>query len=112
MEGNAMADIDLDAMSLADLNKLQKNVTNAIDGFKDRERRAALNAVEAIAKEMGFKLSELVDGSTKKAKGVSVPKYRHPENPSLTWTGRGRQPDWLKQALAAGGSRDDFLIKN
>lgn len=35
---------------------------------------------------------------------VEVPKqervkYRHPENPELTWSGRGKQPGWLRAAL-------------
>jgi DNA-binding protein H-NS len=38
--------------------------------------------------------------------------YRHPENADQTWSGRGRQPDWMKEALAAGKSKDDFLIKD
>jgi len=49
--------------------------------------------------------------SPKKAKTVSPPKYRHPENPEMTWTGRGRQPDWMKDALENGQSKDDFLIE-
>lgn len=106
-----MTSINLDALSLIELKKLQKDVTKAIDGFKERQRREALNAVEAKAKEMGFNLSELVDGPLKKTKIASSPKYQHPENPLLTWTGRGRQPDWLKRAEASGKSRDEFLIR-
>ena len=26
-------------------------------------------------------------------------KYRHPENAELTWSGRGKQPGWLRAAL-------------
>ena len=28
-----------------------------------------------------------------------APKYRNPDNPEQTWTGRGRQPTWVKEAL-------------
>jgi DNA-binding protein H-NS len=28
----------------------------------------------------------------------------------MTWTGRGRQPDWIKSALENGQSKDEFLI--
>jgi DNA-binding protein H-NS len=37
-------------------------------------------------------------------------KYRHPENPELTWTGRNRKLDWITGALDAGKSLDDFAI--
>ena len=106
-----MADIDIERLSLKELKKLQNLVTKAIDGFEERQRRDALIAVEAKAKEMGYDLSTLVGGQIKKTKVAVQPKYRHPENASLTWSGRGRQPGWIKEAEAAGKSRDDFLIK-
>jgi DNA-binding protein H-NS len=39
------------------------------------------------------------------------PKYRNPENPSITWSGRGKQPVWLSEYLAAGGSIEDVRIE-
>ena len=105
-----MADIDLDNMSLDDLKKLQKDVGKAIDSYADKQRKAALAAAEAAARENGFSLAELTGLTVKKSKDVSPPKYRHPENPEQTWTGRGRQPDWMKDALANGKSKDEFLI--
>jgi len=38
-------------------------------------------------------------------------KYRDPQNPENTWTGRGRMPRWLT-AVTKGGKvkKDDFLI--
>lgn len=40
-------------------------------------------------------------------------KYRHPENPDLCWTGRGRKPKWVEQWLAtAGATLDQLLIAN
>lgn len=105
-----MADIDLNSMSLDDLKTLQKNVNKAVDGYHDKQRKAALAAADTAAREMGFTLAELTGGPVKKTKAVSLPKYRHPENPEQTWTGRGRQPDWLKDALENGQSKEEFLI--
>ncbi|WP_342344670.1 H-NS histone family protein [Vannielia litorea] len=34
----------------------------------------------------------------------------HPENPTVTWYGRGRQPKWIKEALANGKRLEKFLI--
>ncbi|MEE4211361.1 MAG: H-NS histone family protein, partial [Parvularcula sp.] len=91
-----MAGIDLSAMSLDELKALHKDVEKAITTFEERKRLEALAAVEAKAKEMGFNLGELTGGKSKGKAGatVSAPKYVHPENPSVTWTGRGRQPGW------------------
>lgn len=39
-----------------------------------------------------------------------LPKYQNPKNPSETWSGRGKQPRWLKAQLRAGKKLDDLLI--
>ena len=39
-----------------------------------------------------------------------LPKYRNPKNPSETWSGRGKQPRWLKAQLRAGKKLNDLLI--
>lgn len=38
------------------------------------------------------------------------PKYRNPEKPSETWSGRGRQPRWVGAQLGKGKKVDDLLI--
>jgi DNA-binding protein H-NS len=42
--------------------------------------------------------------------GAKAPKYCHPEDPRLTWSGRGRKPHWFTEAIAAGHDPDDLLI--
>lgn len=39
-----------------------------------------------------------------------LPKYRNPNDPSETWSGRGKQPRWLKAQLRAGKKLSDLLI--
>ncbi|MDR2188929.1 MAG: H-NS histone family protein [Azonexus sp.] len=39
-------------------------------------------------------------------------QYRHPTNPALTWTGKGRQPTWVEFAIANGFSLADLAIEN
>ncbi|MBY5973274.1 H-NS family nucleoid-associated regulatory protein [Pseudooceanicola marinus] len=104
-----MLDIDLDTLSLGDLKKLQARVSTAIKTYEERQRKAALVELEAKAAEMGFSLSELTGQTGRKAK-VNPPKYRNPEDGTQTWSGRGRQPAWIKEALARGESLDTFLI--
>ena len=38
------------------------------------------------------------------------PKYRNPERPSETWSGRGKQPRWVGAQLTSGKRVDDLLI--
>jgi DNA-binding protein H-NS len=37
-------------------------------------------------------------------------KYRNPERPSETWSGRGKQPRWVGAQLRSGTKVDDLLI--
>jgi len=102
---------DFDTLSLDELKALQKDVAKAIVGFEARKLKEARVAVAAKAQEMGFTLAELSDGAaSSKSKSVAPPKYRHPENPAMTWSGRGRQPAWYKAAVESGMTADGLLI--
>jgi DNA-binding protein H-NS len=39
------------------------------------------------------------------------PKFRNPEEASETWSGRGKQPLWVVELLARGGSLEDCRIQ-
>ncbi len=103
-----MSTIDLNSLSLDELKKLRKDVDLAIKNFEDRKKKAALAELEAKAAEFGFSLNDLTGGV--RARKVNPPKYRHPENPDLTWSGRGRQPAWYKDLNGAGHAPEELLI--
>lgn len=48
--------------------------------------------------------------SRKGAGGKVAPKYRNPSDATQVWTGRGRQPKWVVEALANGESLEGLLI--
>jgi len=100
---------DLTAMSLPELQSLQKKVAKAIEKQQSRDRKKALAAIEATARDLGYSLSELTGG--KKASGSKgMPKYANPANPEQTWTGKGRRPAWVNEALQSGKNLDDLAI--
>lgn len=102
-----MTSIDLSEFSKEELMTLRKQVDAALANYEAKKRAEARAAVEAVAREHGFTVSELTGGKTKEP----VPaKYCHPENPAKTWSGRGRQPQWFKNALENGMSPEDMLI--
>ena len=105
-----MADYDLEALSLSDLKKMQKDIAKAISTYQDRQKAEARAKVEAFAKEMGYSLAELVGTETKTPRAAAPAKYRHPENPALTWSGRGRKPQWFVDSLAAWKSKEDLAV--
>jgi len=99
-----MADFNPETLSLKDLRRLQKDVAKAISTYKDRHKAEARDRLDAIAKEMGYSMADLIGTDVKPARVPATAKYRHPENPSLTWSGRGRKPLWFVAALDAGKS--------
>jgi hypothetical protein len=38
------------------------------------------------------------------------PAYRNPRNSAETWTGRGRQPKWVRETLARGVRLEELVI--
>ncbi|WP_417725818.1 H-NS family nucleoid-associated regulatory protein [Salipiger sp.] len=103
-----MTTIELTNLSREELIQLWKDVDEALSSFERRHKILALAAAEAKAKEMGYSLKELLNA--KASRNISAPKYRHPEKASVTWTGRGRQPNWVKEHVASGRRLDDLLI--
>ena len=97
-----MADFNLEAMSLKELRQLQKGLGKAISTYEDRHKAEARAKVEAIAKEMGYSLADLIAVEVKTTRAPAVAKYRHPENAALTWSGRGRKPKWLADHINSG----------
>lgn len=47
--------------------------------------------------------------ATARTKAATQAKYRDPVS-GREWSGHGRQPGWIKDALAAGRELDDFAI--
>ena len=103
-------DIDLDSLSEKELKELRAGVDRALSTLETRRRAEARRAAEEAAAKLGFSLNDLVATGGKTNKSKSPAKYRNPADPTQTWSGRGRQPGWIKEAMAAGRSMDEFAI--
>ncbi len=102
--------IDLSDLGLDELETLKSDTEKAIKTLKARRRAEALAAAEAAAREHGFSLSELSGAKIGRAKAAHPPKYQHPENPEVTWSGRGRRPNWFIEALNGGTAPEEMEI--
>lgn len=100
--------LDLESMSRDELKKLIVDAQKALKTVDTRRRSEAKRAAEQAAKEYGFSLEEILNAGGKSTKGT--PKYANPADPSQTWTGRGRKPNWVIEAIEAGKSIDDMAI--
>lgn len=90
------------------LAQIHKSAAEQIRERRAKERDADLNTIHALIAKHGFKASEV--RVPKESKGSKVPaKYRNPEDPSVTWTGRGKAPAWI--AEYAKEDWKEFLIQ-
>src|SRR6185312_16913445 len=106
---------DLDAMPFEELWLIHEELT-----------RILADRIIAEKQELERRFAKLTD--TQPSRGKSTPpvpktgqttrskypkvlaKYRNPESPSETWSGRGKQPRWFVAALKAGHQPDEFRI--
>jgi DNA-binding protein H-NS len=110
-----MANVDLSGYNLSELKGLKDDVERAIKERQEQDVQKAREQILAIAKDAGISVEELLATSgkkTNKGSGQKVqPQYQNPKDTSQTWTGRGRQPKWIAEALASGKKLDDLRMK-
>lgn len=103
--------MDLSDYSIAELAKILKAIPGEILRRESEEKARTLKEIEALAAENGYTLDELMRLPRGKAvqpkKPVAI-RYRSSEG--QTWTGRGRTPTWLSDAIANGASKEDFAV--
>jgi len=95
---------DLSKYSLSQLRSLEVQV---IDELKTRHFLSISQAREQIlhiAKGAGISVEQLIAIKAPKVANPSkVPvKYRNPNDTTQQWSGRGRQPAWIKDWLNSG----------
>ena len=101
---------DLEKKSYAELSEMQAQIERLKIAKQNAERSSLRQRLADLAKQHGFDIHELFSRRGK-GKGSVAPKYRDPNNPGNTWTGRGRPPRWLAAATKGGkAKKEDFLI--
>jgi DNA-binding protein H-NS len=99
----------LDKMSYTQLLALQERVEEAIAAKRSEDAQATKEQLRAMAEKAGFDIKDLF-GKRGSPKGSGVAKYRNPKDTSQTWTGRGRKPNWLVEAVKKGAKIEAFVV--
>ncbi len=100
----------LNDFTFAQLQELQKRVELALAERRAEEEKALRDEMAALAAKSGFSVGELFGGKRGGKRGGAAVKYRHPKDSGLTWTGRGRQPNWLVAELKKGAKLETFAV--
>lgn len=97
-------------------DQIQNIINKANEALESRMKQQeaieqARAKIDAVLKESGVSLSDLIPNVEIKAtRKPADAKYRNPADASMTWTGRGRQPNWVKEALASGATLESMAI--
>ncbi|MCB1887254.1 MAG: H-NS histone family protein [Rhodocyclaceae bacterium] len=119
--------MDLANFSIPELKRLQKRVDSEIKKRDETAKRDLLKKMHKLAAEHGLSIDDVVGkgasvpaerkprrkaaAKPKGKKSVVPPKYRNPDDASMTWTGRGRKPLWVQKCLDEGKSLESLLIQ-
>lgn len=96
--------------NLKDLLAQKAALEAEIAEAQTRERSAAISQVRELMAAYGLTVGDLASTRIKTAKLSKVAaKYRN-EATGETWSGRGLQPKWLKNAIAQGAKLTDFSV--
>jgi DNA-binding protein H-NS len=97
-----MNDQDLATMSIDELWELMGEVDAILS-----------TRMEAEKQELERRLARLQGSIENKPRAhrpyPKVTKYRNPERPSETWSGRGNQPRWVAEQLRAGKKFEELV---
>lgn len=120
--------MDISSLSLTELRRLQGRIESEIRRRTDTTRRNLLKKMQKMAADEGLSLDDLLESppvaeakpaaqkrtrraaGTAEKKTASVIKYRHPDDPSKGWSGRGRKPQWAMDWVAQGKSMDELAV--
>lgn len=102
-----MPQIDLTTLSTEELTTLEQDIKAEKQRRLDAERKALLDQARELAKKHGVSVDTLLIPAGRRRSSAPA-KYRNPDNPKQTWSGRGKKPAWVQAHLDAGGTLDDL----
>jgi DNA-binding protein H-NS len=102
---------DYQNLSESELQAVIESAEKALKNIQANKRKDVIAQIKELAASIDV-VVEIHEADKKSVrKGVKVPvKYRHPEDPEKTWTGRGVMPTWLQALINAGRDRSEFEV--
>jgi DNA-binding protein H-NS len=110
--------LNLDVMSIDEMWHLHEEISRVLSvrltsEKRELEKRLAQLRIKKVIPQpvsLGRRLQEAPRERRKYPR--VLPKYRNPDEPSETWSGRGKQPRWLATALETGHAIEEFTISS
>ncbi len=105
----------LQELSLEELQKIIEEARLLLERKQKQKQEEVIRQIKELATQAGLEVEIRTKPRTetkpiRRKGGKLPPKYRHPKDPSLTWTGRGQMPRWLQELVTQGHNREEFRI--
>ena len=104
-------------LSFDQLLDMKKHIDAEIAKRHGTEIETLKTKLTAMAATLGISLAELfgIKGEQpvleRRSKRHAKIKYRDPEQPENTLTGKGRPPKWMQTKIDQGGTKEQFQIQ-
>jgi DNA-binding protein H-NS len=72
---------------------------------------ARIAAEKRVLEERLHQLDNQANASGRRPYPPVRPKFRNPDNPAETWSGRGLQPRWVAEQLRSGKRMEELQIQ-
>lgn len=106
--------INLENLSPAELQALIQSAEAQMNAARKTHIQSIRAQIDALLSRSGLAIDEVYPRrggkASKAAKPAVAPKYRNPENPTQTWSGRGKRPQWFNDALKKRGVTAESLL--
>lgn len=102
---------ELSGLTIRELRELSNQVRIRLEEAEREEIASARRQIEEIAKSVGVPIKDLLGSKAKEKKSAPV-QFRHPDDPTKEWSGRGRQKNWVREWLQSGKSLDALRINS
>lgn len=106
-----MAAVNVERMTLKQIEALEIQIAKAKSEARETAKAELKAKIHRLIDGSDFEIAELYGFKSKKGRGgKSAAKYTNPDDPSQTYSGRGRRQFWLTAKLKKGASLDDFAV--
>jgi DNA-binding protein H-NS len=104
--------IDLKSLSPKELKALIANAESHMQEARASQIQEVRKKIDALLSGSGLSLADVYParGSKGGKRGSVAPKYRNPDDPNQTWTGRGKRPLWFAAAIKRRGVTAESLL--
>lgn len=107
--------LNIDALSVDEMWGLHERIIEVLSARLTSEKRELEAKLAKLLREDRLPgLKSDGDGTKPERRKFATvpPKYRNPDHPSETWSGRGKRPRWLTAALTNGRTIEEFIISD